>query len=65
MVALRLSGLSSDLFAQIGVVVLIALASKNAILIVEFAMDQHARGASVEEARQRGALAPKPSSGRR
>jgi hydrophobic/amphiphilic exporter-1 (mainly G- bacteria), HAE1 family len=53
--ALYVSGLSNDLFAQIGIVVLIALASKNAILIIEFAMDQHAQGASVEEAAVAGA----------
>jgi HAE1 family hydrophobic/amphiphilic exporter-1 len=55
LLALRLSGLSNDLFAQIGIVVLIALASKNAILIIEFAMDRHANGASVEEAAIAGA----------
>ncbi|MBV8187996.1 MAG: multidrug efflux RND transporter permease subunit [Alphaproteobacteria bacterium] len=55
LLALRLSGLSNDLFAQIGIVVLIALASKNAILIIEFAMDRHAAGAAVEEAAVAGA----------
>jgi multidrug efflux pump subunit AcrB len=55
LLALRLSGLSNDLFAQIGIVVLIALASKNAILIIEFAMDRHTAGAPVEEAAMAGA----------
>jgi multidrug efflux pump len=40
-------GLDNNLFTQIGFVVLIGLACKNAILIVEFARDRQLEGASV------------------
>ena len=39
-------GLDINIFTQIGLFVLVGLASKNAILIVEFARDAEARGAS-------------------
>ncbi len=43
-------GLANDVFFQIGLVTLIALSAKNAILIVEFAMQKYAEGMPILEA---------------
>jgi len=45
----------NDIYFQIGLVVLIGLASKNAILIVEFAAQKYAEGKSVVDAALEGA----------
>ncbi|WP_413535249.1 efflux RND transporter permease subunit [Rahnella inusitata] len=52
---LHLTGLSNDVYAQIGMVLLIGLAAKNAILIVEFSKARREEGASVREAAADGA----------
>jgi HAE1 family hydrophobic/amphiphilic exporter-1 len=48
--ALKLRGLENDVFAQIGLVMLIGLSAKNAILIVEFARSEYAQGKSIYDA---------------
>ncbi len=52
---LKMMGLSNDIYAQIGLIMLVGLLGKNAVLIVEFAVQKHQQGATVLAAAIEGA----------
>src|SRR5690554_1418790 len=47
---ITLKGMSSDVYFVVGMVTVIGLSAKNAILIVEFAKDAYARGGTIQDA---------------
>ena len=54
---LKAMGLANDVYAQIGIIMLIGLLGKNAVLIVEFAVQRQRAGATVRQAAIEGAKA--------
>lgn len=49
-IAVSLRGMANDVYFKVGLITIIGLSSKNAILIIEFAKDLHAQGRSLYEA---------------
>lgn len=56
-ILLKAMGLANDVYAQIGVIMLVGLLGKNAVLIVEFAVQKRRQGATVLEAAIEGSRA--------
>jgi HAE1 family hydrophobic/amphiphilic exporter-1 len=52
---LKIMGLENNIYAQVAMVMLIGLLGKNAVLIVEFAVQKHKNGATVLAAAMEGA----------
>jgi HAE1 family hydrophobic/amphiphilic exporter-1 len=56
-ILLKFMGLANDVYAQIGVIMLVGLLGKNAVLIVEFAVQKQRQGATILEAAIEGSKA--------
>ena len=54
---IKIMGLANDIYTQVALVMLVGLLGKNAVLIVEFAIQKHQQGISVREAALEGAKA--------
>ncbi|MBC6612733.1 efflux RND transporter permease subunit [Hymenobacter sp. BT507] len=54
---IKMLGLANNIYAQVGLVMLVGLLGKNAVLIVEFAVQEHEHGLSVRDAAIAGAKA--------
>ncbi|MDD2769509.1 MAG: efflux RND transporter permease subunit [Methylococcus sp.] len=54
---LKIMGLANDVYSQIGLIMLVGLLGKNAVLIVEYAVQKQAQGLSVRQAAIEGAKA--------
>jgi HAE1 family hydrophobic/amphiphilic exporter-1 len=54
-IGLLIRGLDNNLYTQVGLVLLVGLSAKNAILVVEFAREKQAAGMSAVEAAIEGA----------